>query len=297
MASEEQSNQAVDVSQKIKDRIATKVKYLQALNQAIDQHQDREVYRLLDNQRYAKEIEHREEQPNDEGVMSLVDDLADQLSDYLSVNLIKYLGKAYPFFYYEKYQTGHYRIYFGNWWDRRRFGKLDVLNVRFSFDQTEYNKLEQSFKLARDNKRYNSDRIDKISSENDHLQDLIDHQREREAKKENVQTQLKDINSHSGLFESSRNRETREELVEQLQKLEDQEEEARTAAQTIKENEQVVLSLSKENTILSYEQKSVVDTFGSFADFELANRNLYANYLASLDNRSADGKQVSEDDK
>lgn len=297
MASEEQSSRAVDVSQKIKHRIATKVKYLQALNQAIDEHQDREVYRLLDNQRYAKEIEHREQQPNDEGVMSLVDDLADQLSDYLSVNLINYLGKAYPFFYYEEYQTGHYRIYFGNWWDRRRFGELDVLNVRFSFDQTEYDMLKESFKLARENKRYNSDRIDKISSENDHLQDLIDHQREREEKKADIQAQLKDINSHSGLFESSRNRETREELVGQLQKLEDQEEEARTAAQTIKENEQVVLALSKENTILSYEQKSIIDTFGSFEDFELANRNLYANYLESLGGQDADGKQVSEDDK
>lgn len=297
MASEEKSSRAVDVSQKIKHRIATKVKYLQALNQAIDEHQDREVYRLLDNQRYAKEIEHREQQPNDEGVMSLVDDLADQLSDYLSVNLINYLGKAYPFFYYEEYQTGHYRIYFGNWWDRRRFGELDVLNVRFSFDQTEYDMLKESFKLARENKRYNSDRIDKISSENDHLQDLIDHQREREEKKADIQAQLKDINSHSGLFESSRNRETREELVGQLQKLEDQEEEARTAAQTIKENEQVVLALSKENTILSYEQKSIIDTFGSFEDFELANRNLYANYLESLGGQDADGKQVSEDDK
>ena len=101
MASEKQDNKAVDVSQEIKGRIETKVKYLQELDRAIDQHQDRDVYRLLDNQRYAKEIEHREQQPNDEGVMSLVDDLADQLSSYLSVNLIKYLGKAYPFFYYE----------------------------------------------------------------------------------------------------------------------------------------------------------------------------------------------------
>ena len=154
MANENQDSKAVDVSQEIKGRIETKVKYLQELDQAIDQHRDRDVYRLLDNQRYAKEIEHREQQPNDEGVMSLVDDLADQLSSYLSVNLIKYLGKTYPFFYYEEYQTGHYRIYFGNWWDRRRFGELDVLNVRFSFDQTEYEMLNKSFALARKNKRY-----------------------------------------------------------------------------------------------------------------------------------------------
>lgn len=296
MANKEHENKAVDISALIERQVATKIKYLQELNQAVDAHHDRQIYQLLDNRRYAKEIEHREQQPNDEGVMSLVDDLADQLSNYLSVNLIKYLGEAYPFFYYEEYQTGHYRIYFGNWWDRRRFGELDVLNVRFSFDQTEYDKLRKSFELARHSKRYNSDRIEKISSQNDHLQDLIDHQQERESQRQEIESQLEDINSRSGIFESSKNKENRQELVEQLQKLEDQEQEARTANKTIKENEQLVLSLSKENTILSYEQKSIMDTFGSFEDFELANRNLYANYLASLKDGSEEGEQVSEDE-
>jgi hypothetical protein len=293
----EKHTKAADADQAIEQRISTKIKYLQQLNQAIEHHDDRKVYQLLDKRRYAKEIDHREQQANDEGVMSLVDDLANQLSNYLSVNLIKYLGRVYPFFYYEEYQTGHYRIYFGNWWDRRQFGELDVLNVRFSFNQKEYDKLKKSFALARENKRYNSDKIDKISSENDRLQDLIDHQREREEKKRQVQEQLKDASSRSGLFESSRNRENRQELVDELQKLEDQEEEARTAAQTIKENEQLVLTLSKENTILSYEQKSIIDSFGSFGDFELANRNLYSNYLTNLtDDNQDEGKQVSDND-
>ena len=295
MASVETNSDSLDVTQVINQQIITKIKYLRRFNDAISNHRDREIYQLLDNQRYAKEIEHREQQPNDKGVMNLVDDLADQLSNYLSENLIKYLGKTYPLFYYEEYQTGHYRIYFGNWWDRRQFGELDVLNVRFSFDQTEYDKLRTAFELARDNKRYNSDRISKISSENDRLQDLIDHQREREERKEALQEQLKEISSRSGIWESSRNKESRQELVEQLQKLEDQEEESRNAAQTIKDNERVVLSLSKENTILSYEQKSIIDTFGSFEDFELANRNLYANYLASLN--GSEGKQVDDDEQ
>ncbi|WP_076459363.1 exonuclease SbcC [Limosilactobacillus caccae] len=295
MASVETNSGALDVSQVINQQIITKIKYLRQFNDAISNHRDREIYQLLDNQRYAKEIEHREQQPNDKGVMNLVDDLADQLSNYLSVNLIKYLGKTYPFFYYEEYQMGHYRIYFGNWWDRRQFGELDVLNVRFSFDQTEYDKLQTAFELSRDNKRYNSERINKISSENDRLQDLIDHQQEREEKRNELQEQLKDVSSRSGIWESSRNKESRQEIVDQLQKLEEQEKEARTAVQTIKDNERVVLSLSKENTILSYEQKSIIDTFGSFEDFELANRNLYANYLASLNGEN--GKQVDDDEQ
>lgn len=287
MANVEQTNGALDVSQAINKQIATKIKYLQELETAVDHHDDCKVYQLLDNQRYAAEIEHREQQPNEQGVMNLVDDLADQLSNFLSANLIQYLGKAYPFFYYEEYQTGHYRIYFGNWWDRRRFGELDVLNIRFAFDQEEYQKLARAFELSKQNKRYNSDRIEQISSENDRLQKLIDSRQEREQKRAELQSQLKDASVHSGLFESNKNREARQVIVEQISKLEDEEQESRTAADTIKENERVVLDLSKENTILSYEQKSIVDTFGTFEDFELANRNLYASYLKSLGGKQA----------
>ena len=287
MANVEQTNGALDVSQAINKQIATKIKYLQELETAVDHHDDCKVYQLLDNQRYAAEIEHREQQPNEQGVMNLVDDLADQLSNFLSANLIQYLGKAYPFFYYEEYQTGHYRIYFGNWWDRRRFGELDVLNIRFAFDQEEYQKLARAFELSKQNKRYISDRIEQISSENDRLQKLIDNRQEREQKRAELQSQLKDASAHSGLFESNKNREARQVIVEQISKLEDEEQESRTAADTIKENERVVLDLSKENTILSYEQKSIVDTFGTFEDFELANRNLYASYLKSLGGKQA----------
>ena len=291
MATEQHQQSAQEVAAAINNQIVNKIDFLQQFKAAVADHQDRRIYQLLDNQRYAKEIEHREQQTNNQSVMSLVDDLVDQLSHYLSVNLIDYLGKAYPFFYYEEYQTGHYRIYFGNWWDRREFGELDVLNVRFLFNQEEYAKLQKSFELVHDNKRYNRDKIDKISQENDRLQDLIDHQREREERRAKLQDQLKEVSSHSGIWESSKNKESRQNIVDALQKLESEEQESRTAAQTIKDNEQVVLALSKENTILSYEQKSIVDTFGSFEDFELANRNLYASYLASL----SDEKQVNTD--
>lgn len=295
MANSGHEQTARDVSEIINDRITEKVSFLRQIEEAVKNHQDKKIYQLLDNRRYAKEIEHREQQPNNQKVMSLVDDITNYLGNFLSVNLIDYLGKKYPFFYYEEYETGHYRIYFGNWWDRREFGELDVLNVRFLFKDDEYNKLKKTFELAHENKRFNSDKIDKISAENDHLQDLIDHQREREEKRTRLQEQLKDISSRSGIWESTKNKESRQNLLDALQKLEDEEEQSRTAAQTIKDNERVVLSLSKENTILSYEQKSILDTFSSFEDFELANRNLYADYIKSLND---DGeKQVTDDEQ
>ncbi|QLL69756.1 exonuclease SbcC [Lactobacillus sp. 3B(2020)] len=282
-------NGAQPISKIINQSIKQKVNYLQELDQAVKAHEDQKVYALLDQKRYAAEILHREEKANDTGVMTLVDDITNHLSNYLSSKLINYLSQAYPFFYYEEYQLGHFRIYFGNWWDRRQFGELDVLNIRFIFDQTEYKKLAQSFELSQSGKRFNGEKIDQLSKENDRLQNLIDSQAKREAKKEELQAELKEASARNGLFESSKNREAREAIVSELSKLEDQEEEARTAAGKIKENNQAVLELSKENTILSYERKSIVDTFESFEDFEVQNHNLYANYLKSLVDG---GKQV-----
>ena len=86
-------------------------------------------------------------------------------------------------------------------------------------------------------------------------------------------------------------------IVEEIAHLEDLDQEARTAVENIKQNERTILDLSKENTILSYEQKSINDVFGSFEDFELANRSLYANYLASLSGGASDeGKRGSNNE-
>lgn len=289
----QQRGGAADIGQVINRQIETKISYLQDLKQAVANHSDAEIYQLLDSQRYAKEIEHRESQPNDKTVVNLVNDVADQLSNYLSHNLIDYLGHVYPFFYYEEYQTGHFRIYFGNWWDRREFGELDVINIRFAFNADEFDKLKKSFELSRSHKRINSARIDKLSAENDHLQDLLDSSEEREQQLSQVSAQLSDINSRSGLFESSKNKETREELNKQLEKLESEQEEARHAAKIIKANNEDVLQLSKENTIMSYEMKSIIDSFGTFDDFQLANRNLYADYLKHL---ASDRSEVLDND-
>lgn len=296
MSKEELTRGAQDISQVINRQISAKIEYLQGIKESIEDHDDRRVYQLLDNRRYAAEIEHREQQPNNQDVMNLVDDLADQLSNYLSGNLISYLGKAYPFFYYEEYQTGHFRVYFGNWWDRRQFGELDVLNLRFVFNQNEYDKLAKAFELQESGKRYNSARIDELSNENDHLQDLLDHAEERERTRSSLQAQLRDANSRGGLFESSKSKESRQELVDQLSQVENEAKQAENAEDKIKANEKTVLELSKENTILSYEMKSIVDTFGGFEEFELANRNLYADYLKHLSQMNG-GKQVADDEQ
>lgn len=288
MTEENSQENVIDV---ISDQITIKMQYLQNLQAAVSNHDDKLVYSLLDSRRYASEILHTENVENDVTVANLVDNLSDELSHYLSANIIKYLGHRYPFFYYEEFKQGHFRVYFGNWWDRREFGELDVLNVRFIFDETEYEKLSTSFALSKESKRYNTAKIDQISEENDHLQDLIDSQSTREAKKNEIQEELKEVNNKNGMpWESGKQKEARQELIDQLSDLEDQDDQARGAKKQIKDNEAKVLVLSKENTILSYEQKSIIDTFKNFETFEAANRSLYADYLAFLSSE----KQVTD---
>ena len=287
MTEENSPENVIDV---ISDQITIKMQYLQNLQAAVNHHDDKLVYSLLDSRRYASEILHTENVENDVTVANLVDNLSDELSHYLSSNLIQYLGQHYPFFYYEEFAQGHFRVYFGNWWDRREFGELDVLNVRFIFHEAEYEKLSTSFALSKEGKRYNTKKIAEISKENDWLQDLIDSQSNRETKKVEIQNELKEVNSKNGMpWESGKQKEDRQELIDQLSELEDQDEKARGAKKQIKDNETKVLTLSKENTILSYEQKSIKDTFSSFETFEAANRSLYADYLGFISNE----KQVN----
>lgn len=155
--------------------------------------------------------------------------------------------------------------YFGNWWDRREFGELDVLNVRFIFDETEYEKLSTSLLYLKKVNVIIPPKLIQISEENDHLQDLIDSQATREAKKNENSRRIKEVNNKNGMpWESGKQKEARQELIDQLSDLEDQDDQARGAKKQIKDNEAKVLVLSKENTILSYEQKSIIDTFKNF---------------------------------
>lgn len=266
----------------IQSQIGIKVNYLNDLSAAIDQHQDRKVYQLLNQSRFDHEVLGKEATPNHPSTVALVDNLHDELSNFLSTNLIDYLGRAYPFFYYQEYAKGHFRIFFGNWWDRREFGELDVVNVKFDFNEEEYTKLAQAVELAKDNKRYNSEKINELSEGNEHLQALLDSEEERENKRAQLEDDLREASSRSGIFESKESRESREAIVQQISQLDEEQQATHNALGNIKRNEKIILDLSKENTILSYEQKSINDVFGSFGEFKKANANLYVAYLDHL---------------
>ena len=263
--------------------IAQKIAYLQKLQQALHDGDDRQIYELMDPIRYARDVKKSRTTDQSADLSMLISDVHADLSHYLSGKLIDYLGQTYPFFYYDEINNGTFKIYFGNWWDRRLFGELDVLNVAFKFAEEEYDKLRQTFELAPAHKRFNSDNIDAVTAENAKLQRLIDDQSERDNQKDTLRQQLKGLGSKSTLpWDSGKVKEERQTIVDKLSELADQDEAAMNANKTIKENDEKILSLSKEDTILNYEKQSIQKTFEDFTHFESHNDTLYTDYLTSL---------------
>ena len=171
-------------------RLQQKLDYVTTVRQAITAGDDRLIYELIDGDHYHQALLNEEPDPTRNAQVDLITDVYPAISHYLSTKLIDYLAHEYPFFYYEETQLGEFQIYFGNWWDRRRFGKLNVLKVAFEFSSEEYNKLQKTFELAPAHKRFNTDRIQQISAGSDQLQKLIDAQSDRDAQKEELRKQL-----------------------------------------------------------------------------------------------------------
>lgn len=286
----ELSNHA-ETTKLLSTALCEKLEYLQALNAAVNQQDDRLVYQLIDQERYAIEILQQEASLVTHQYKQLIADCDDRLAAYLSENLIEYLRKRYPFFYFEEVGLGQFKIYFGNWWGRRFFGTLDVLNVGFNFEEIEYQKLAQSFALEKENKMLNTDKIGRLSAEIDELQTLIDEQNKRDQQKESLRQEIKRNSQEKVMpWESGRQKEERQKLVAQLSILTEIDEKAAGAYKQIRENQDIILKLSKEDTLIGYEKQSIVAKFGDFATFEEANRVLYRDYLTDLIARKRRGE-------
>ncbi|KRL84072.1 hypothetical protein FC32_GL001348 [Ligilactobacillus apodemi DSM 16634 = JCM 16172] len=263
--------------------ILDKTNYLNSLEKAVQDQDDRLVYQLIDGERYAKEILKQSDIDADFSNERLIRDIYPKISDFLSKNLIDYLYEMYPFFYFEETGIGQFQFFFGNWWGRRLFGTLDILNVSFEFDEVEYQKLAKSFALEEENKRLNSDEITKLSQETDELQNLIDQQAERDKRKDELRQEIKRTSQEKVMpWESSKVKESKQRLIEELSELTEIDEKASGAYRQIRENEEKVLALSKEDTLIGYEKQSIIAKFGSFENFEAHNAALYRNYIADL---------------
>ena len=269
----------IDLTNEIKN----KLDYLQSLGRAVQAQDDRLVYQLIDSEKYSTEILKARHSSYDKSNERLVEDAYGRVSEYLSSNLIGFLRERYPFFYFEETETGKFQFYFGNWWGRRLFGTLDVLNVKFNFDENEYQKLDRSFEFEAENKRLNTDTIERLSQENDELQELLDSQSNREAEKERMRKKLKQLNQEKVMpWDAGKQREMKQRLTDELSRIAEIDEKAANGYQRIHENEKRVLELSKEDTLLGYEKQSIIAKFGSFENFKEKNAALYRDYITDL---------------
>lgn len=269
----------IDLTNEIKN----KLDYLQSLGRAVQAQDDRLVYQLIDSEKYSTEILKARHSSYDKSNERLVEDAYCLVSEYLSSNLIGFLRERYPFFYFEETETGKFQFYFGNWWGRRLFGTLDVLNVKFNFDENEYQKLARSFEFEAENKRLNTDTIERLSQENDELQELLDSQSNREAEKERIRKKLKQLNQEKVMpWDAGKQREMKQRLTDELSRIAEIDEKAANGYQRIHENEKRVLELSKEDTLLGYEKQSIIAKFGSFENFKEKNAALYRDYITDL---------------
>ena len=269
----------IDLTNEIKN----KLDYLQSLGRAVQAQDDRLVYQLIDSEKYSTEILKARHSSYDKSNERLVEDAYCLVSEYLSSNLIGFLRERYPFFYFEETETGKFQFYFGNWWGRRLFGALDVLNVKFNFDENEYQKLARSFEFEAENKRLNTDTIERLSQENDELQELLDSQSNREAEKERMRKKLKQLNQEKVMpWDAGKQREMKQRLTDELSRIAEIDEKAANGYQRIHENEKRVLELSKEDTLLGYEKQSIIAKFGSFENFKEKNAALYRDYITDL---------------
>lgn len=269
-------------------KLDAKISYLETLKDALQQHDDRLVYELLKSAHYNKLIRGIDHADGNADLAEMVYNIHPELSHFLAQKLIDYLAVEFPFFYYKESEKGVFEIFFGNWWDRRKFGLLDALDLQFIFDEVEYGKLSKSVTLAAEGLRYNSSNIEDVTRANESLQQLIDNQNGRDNEKARLRTEIEEANNtRGGLFNGGKAKEQREELVKELTKLQDEDEKANHAHDIISQNNDEILFYSKEDTILMYEQKSINSQFGSFANFEERTRTLYQDYIQYLINAQA----------
>lgn len=279
---DERKNHGQSSGEILISQLRVKDQYINDLAQAIDQHDDLQVYQLLEPVRYREEIDQGFDLKYGEHSFELVRDQRAELAHYLSDNLIDYLIQKFPFFYYREVEKGQFIVFFGNWWDRRQIGTLDSLNIELALDEDKLSQLEKALQAEEAGESLNGDQIAELSADNVRLQKLIDGQAELEKKKEELMQQQSDLAEKGGLFESAKVKEERQQLKDDLAKVEEEIQTAKQAPSKIREQQKQILALSKEDTMLGLETAALKKSFTSFKEFHELTQNLYHNYLMDL---------------
>ena len=99
-----------EATKTLTEAVTGKIQYLQTLEKAVNEQDDRQVYELIDSKRYADEILKARHGAQDFENEKLVEDIRLQISAFLSKKLINYLNEMYPFFYFEETAPGNFQF-------------------------------------------------------------------------------------------------------------------------------------------------------------------------------------------
>jgi hypothetical protein len=273
-----------DINDELSQDMQAKQAYLAQVENAVLTGDDREIYELFDRQRYGMEVRHEENAVSNRTFALLIDDMRPKLNHHLSKNLVAYLADKFPFLFFEETELGSFKVFYGDWWDRREFGRLDPITVSLILDPEEYQKLDASVKLQAEDKTLHADEIAELRAANESMQKVLDGQAERDAERATFDQVMQETEK-KGLFGGGKNADARQEAQDGLARLNAADEKAQEIPTLIAENQQMILDFEKEETILDYEQRAAEEVFGDFDTFIQNVGRLYADYVTFLANR------------
>lgn len=288
MIIEEEKDTSSKGKEDLFQRLNLKKQYINDFIDAVDEGDDLKIYQMLNPFRYKNEINSSFNNLYDEEICDILNDQKENIAHCLSDNLINFLVKEFPFFYYKEANVGQLEVFFGKWQGYRKFGVLDILNIEFILDEKVTHKLEKTIELFDDDKTYYTDQIQDLVRDNERLKNKQSAAKEIEKIDEQIMMlteQLDQISGHSGLFGGSKDNEERHRIVDQIKDLNQKKEDlsySENDQYLIKYNDEEILELSKEDVVLGYEKLHLLKAFKSFSDFKNKSDSLYHDYLTNL---------------
>lgn len=269
-----------NLADELQGDLQKKQAFLTKFEEAIMAGDDRQILEMIDARRYNMTVHDAAGADNNRVLAALVDDLRPKISHHVAKNLIAYLSEKFPFFFYEETEVGVFHLFFGDWWDRREFGVLDPFSVTFIFNKAAFELLKQSVELSKTEETVHATERAEIERLLTGMRETVAGQPDRDKERAELEEKKTELENKKGLFK--RNGDELAELQVKLDALDATDKKAADLPMLIAKNEEQLLALEKEESVLAYEQHAIEETFGDFETFAAKAESLYADYVKSL---------------
>ena len=250
-----------NLADELQGDLQKKQAFLTKFEEAIMAGDDRQIFEMIDARRYNMTVHDAAGADNNRVLAALVDDLRPKISHHVAKNLIAYLSEKFPFFFYEETEVGVFHLFFGDWWDR-------------------FELLKQSVELSKTEETVHATERAEIERLLTGMRETVAGQPDRDKERAELEEKKTELENKKGLFK--RNGDELAELQVKLDALDATDKKAADLPMLIAKNEEQLLALEKEESVLAYEQHAIEETFGDFETFAAKAESLYADYVKSL---------------